>query len=123
MPLNTDEWPGDSFERHEFACKCGCGFDTVDAELLAVLDNVRRVFKSKVLVSSGCRCPAYNKRVGGAPKSRHLEGRAADIVVANAAPALVAEYLKERYLEKYGIGEYHSFTHIDTRAQAVRWKG
>ena len=32
-----------------------------------------------IIISSGYRCPALNKAVGGAKRSYHLQGRAADI--------------------------------------------
>lgn len=113
-------WTG--FDRKEFACKCGCGYDTVDVELLDVLKKLKKYFNNKVVhISSGCRCVQYNKKVGGASKSQHLLGRAADVVVVGTSPALVAKYLRETYPDKYGIGIYNSFTHIDTRKIRARW--
>ncbi|AUG85335.1 peptidase M15 family protein [Vibrio phage GRLPWR] len=113
-------WTG--FSRKEFACKCGCGYDTVDAELLAVLKKLKKHFKNKaVFIDSGCRCVQHNKKIGGTPKSSHLSGRAADIRVAGVFPDMVAEYLLETYPDKYGIGRYRSFTHIDTRKGKARW--
>lgn len=113
-------WTG--FSRKEFACKCGCGYDTVDAELLQVLKRLKKHFKGKaVFIDSGCRCVQHNKKVGGASKSQHLFGRAADVRVAGVFPDAVAEYLLETYPGKYGIGRYRSFTHIDTRKVEARW--
>jgi hypothetical protein len=34
-------------------------------------------------VSSGHRCMEYNQQIGGAERSQHLHGRAADILVAD----------------------------------------
>ena len=112
-----------NFNRSEFACKCGqCGFDTVDAELLEVLEHLREAFDAPVTISSGCRCATHNKNEGGSDKSQHLYGRAADIKVQGATAELVYNYLDLKYPLKYGMGEYSSWVHIDTRTDGpARW--
>lgn len=45
-----------------------------------VLDPARRRFGKPIRVTSGYRCPLLNKAVGGARRSYHLQGRAADLV-------------------------------------------
>lgn len=109
------------FSRREFACKCGCGYDTVDVQLLEACEAVRQHFGAPVTITSGCRCGAHNARVGGSPKSQHLLGRAADIVVQGVPPSEVAKYLDRTFPGRYGIGRYPTFTHIDTRGTAARW--
>lgn len=111
------------FKRREFACRCGCGTSTVDAELLQVLTDVREHFGCPVVVSSGHRCAKHNTSVGGAKASMHLTGKAADIRVVTHDPAQVANYLEEKYKGKYGIGRYRNFTHIDVRDKEARWNG
>ncbi|WGL30923.1 peptidase [Dipodfec virus UOA04_Rod_535] len=44
-----------------------------------VLDPAREALGSPIYVSSGYRCSAVNKAVGGAVNSRHLRGFAADV--------------------------------------------
>lgn len=110
-----------NFNRREFACKCGCGFDTVDAALLEACEAVRQHFGAPVAINSACRCAAHNTRVQGSPKSQHLQGRAADIAVKGIPPAEVAQYLERAFLGRHGIGRYPTFTHIDTRGTAARW--
>ena len=108
------------FSRSEMACKCGCGFDTCDAELLRILEEIRSHFDRPITINSACRCKSHNARVGGSDNSQHLYGRAADIVVAGVDPALVAELADQ--MDCGGVGEYDSFTHIDTRSnQIARW--
>jgi uncharacterized protein YcbK (DUF882 family) len=109
------------FKRSEFACKCGCGFDTVDYELLVVLEDVREWANNIVHINSGCRCEQCNAYIGGSSGSQHMEPRAGDIVVRGRTPREVYEYLDERYPNKYGIGSYETFTHIDTRVNKARW--
>lgn len=112
---------GKHFSRSEFACKCGCGFDTVDTETIDVLDDLREAFEQPAHINSGCRCPAHNKSEGGTDKSQHVLGRAADVVVNNVNPLTVYAYLDSKYKNKYGIGSYSGFTHIDTRSYKARW--
>lgn len=111
-----------NFSRKEFACRCGCGFDTVDAQLIEALEGVRQHFDAPVTINSGCRCDAYNRKIGGAPNSQHRFGRAADIVVRGFAPSAVAGHLDKTYPDRYGVGRYATFTHIDTRSgPRSRW--
>lgn len=109
------------FSRWEFACRCGCGFDTVDAELLEALETVRQFYGLPVVITSGCRCAAHNAAVGGSLGSQHLYGRAADIVVQGMTPQGVANFLEQNFPGRYGIGRYKTFTHLDTRGTAARW--
>lgn len=115
-------WPAENFNRREFACKCGCGGDTVDAELLAVLAEIRAEL-GPVFVVSGYRCAKHNTRVGGAATSQHLAGKAADIVVRGVSPGVVAAFISGRWMDMYGVGDYPSFTHIDVRPIRTRWRG
>ena len=109
------------FTRREFACKCGCGQDTVDAETLEICEKVRAHFDEPTTVHSGNRCPEYNRRVGGAKSSQHLISRAADISVRNTPPSEVADYI-ETILEDGGLGRYPTFTHLDSRTgPRARW--
>lgn len=107
------------FSRSEFTCRCGCGFDTVDYELGKLLDAIRAHFDQPVTVTSGCRCEAHNRAVGGSSNSQHLYGRAADIVVRDT-PAEIVQVLAEE-MGVPGLGRYQDFTHVDTRTGRARW--
>lgn len=48
-----------------------------------ILDPVREKWGKPIRVTSGYRCPALNKAVGGTPSSQHLRGEAADITTGN----------------------------------------
>lgn len=109
------------FKREEFACRCGCGFDVVDVELLSLAEDLRFTFDAFVTLNSACRCAAHNRAVGGSPKSQHLMGKAGDFVVAGYAPEKVYKYLDQRYPNKFGFGLYKTFVHADVRAQKTRW--
>lgn len=109
------------FYRSEHTCKCGCSFDTVDKVLNDILEDVREHFNKPVLISSGCRCTYYNRKIKGKLNSQHLQGKAADIVVVGIRTKEVQKYLLNKYPDQYGIGCYQYFAHIDSRTQKARW--
>ena len=108
------------FDRKEFACKCGCGFDTVDVQLARVVLRVRQYFNKRTFILSGCRCDHHNRVVGGASNSRHLWGQAADIWVEDVCPVDVYNKLNEWYPNTLGLILYHQFVHLDIRAEKFR---
>lgn len=113
------KWPTPYFTREEFACRCQCGLNTIDYETVMICHAIREHFDKPVTITSGVRCEAYNKAVGGAPSSQHLLGRAADIVVQDIDPMLVAELCDQ--LGVRGVGRYQTFTHVDSRSAYARW--
>jgi uncharacterized protein YcbK (DUF882 family) len=118
-----------NFDRSEFRCKgedCApsghgnCGQDTIDYELVVILEQVREHFAKPVVITSANRCAWYNQLIGGVSSSQHLLGRAADIKVKSISPDTVAEFLEDK---ASGLGRYSTFTHIDTRENGARWSG
>ncbi|MDB4261369.1 D-Ala-D-Ala carboxypeptidase family metallohydrolase [bacterium] len=108
-----------NFKRSEFACPCGCGFDTVDHELIEELEEVRRYFGTPITITSGCRCQEHNASIdGAAPNSQHKRGRAADFVVKGVDSGAVADYCETIGIP--GVGRYNGRTHIDTKSGKVR---
>jgi len=113
--------------RHEVGCKCGCGFDAADTELIDVLEHVMNHFETlkagrlKLFINSWNRCEKHNKFVGGAPSSKHVKGTACDFRVENIHEDEVADYLESEYPNKYGIGRYDGRTHVDVRKTKARW--
>ena len=112
------------FKSEEFECKCGqCGFDNINLELVAVLEHLREVYHHPIKINSGCRCYDHNKAVGGEEKSKHMQGIAVDFVIEGMSPAKVYQYLNSRFPDKYGIGEYRSWVHLDVRkGTPARWR-
>lgn len=104
-----------NFNRFEFACKCGCGFDDIDLKVVQALQKLRDKLDKPIHVLSGCRCKAHNAEVGGAGGSQHLLGKAADIAIRDMAPGDVANYVEKNIPEfaNGGIGRYSGFTHCD----------
>lgn len=114
-----------NFSRAEFKCQCNnCDYDTVDSELIQVLQGLRDYYLTPIKITSGNRCPEHNANIGStATNSYHIRGRAADIQVKGVDPRVVQDYLLALYPDKFGIGCYESFTHIDTRTKKGRWNG
>ena len=109
------------FSREEFSCRCCCGFDACDTELLKVLEDLREHFKREVHITSACRCEEHNREIGGSSGSQHIFGKAADITVQSIEPSVISLYLRSRYRKTYGIGLYPSWVHIDVREKRARW--
>ena len=111
-----------NFSRAEFACKCGCGFDTVDYDLLMDLQHLRHHFGKPIKITSGCRCAEHNKAVGGSKGSQHLYGRAADFQVQGVSPKAIAAVIDMQWHGQNGLGVYPSWVHYDTRTNGpARW--
>jgi len=109
------------FNRREFKCKCGeCDREGVDYRLVLLLERLRVHTNSAIVITSGNRCEAYNKKVGGSPTSRHRLSTAADIQVKGHSPELIYEILDDWYPYTYGIIIYKSWVHVDTRTNRYR---
>lgn len=112
----------ENFSRCEFACRDNCGFNDVSSELVKALQKLRDAVGQPIHVSSGCRCSAHNRAVGGAKQSQHLLGRAADISTRWLTPAELKEYAEKiPEFEQGGIGLYKGFLHVDVRGHKARW--
>lgn len=132
-----------NLSRSEFACKCGCGFDTIDYELVNILQDSADHFAAKyhtpirIDITGPNRCVSHNEDVQErhvpdykpfSSKSKHLDARAADYKLFGrqtgnqVLPELVADYLEEKYPGRLGIGRYSNRTHVDTRTGGpARW--
>jgi len=128
-----------NLSRHEFACKCGCGFDIADFKLVQILQQTADHFLNikaemdivvvSITINSGCRCKKHNEAEGGSKNSRHMLGNAADFKLKyrladgtkrQIDPNLVAAYLDKKYKYEYGIGWYNGRTHFDTSSSGKR---
>ena len=101
-------------------CRCGkCDEQLLHFMLFDKLEELRRMLgNTAITITSGYRCPAHNKAVGGATKSRHMRGDALDIKVKGVESTMVARMA--RRLGWNGIKPYSTWTHIDMRP-GVPW--
>lgn len=62
-----------------------CEVAKIEALVGAVLDPLREWYGRPITVTSGFRCRAVNKAVGGSETSQHMKGEAADITAGSRA--------------------------------------
>ena len=110
-----------NFKVSEFKCNDGSDTVLISDKLVDLLQNIRDHFGAAVTINSAYRTESYNKKIGGATKSQHVNGTAADIVVKGATPLEVAQYVEHIMPDSGGIGVYQSFTHVDVRTSRSRW--
>jgi hypothetical protein len=67
-----------------------------------VLDPIREKWQSPIYITSGYRCPALNRKVGGVENSYHTRGMAADIT-AKSVFYNTALYTEIRILHAKGL--------------------
>jgi len=125
-----------NFHLDEF--KCGCtrlykpntqseycgGLAIVQPVLVEKLQELRDRFGAPVVITSGYRCPAYNRKViKGSEMSWHMSGDAADIWVRGVNVLEVgkaADNLGFRGIEVY---PKRGFVHVDMRPWGAVWRG
>lgn len=106
-----------NFCSEEFDCKCrriDCNAVTVDPSFVDILQLIRNDVDHYLIVNSGCRCKYWNRKVGGAFYSRHLEGIAADIMCLDSELRWkIVESAVRNGITVIGI--YEKFIHLDSR--------
>jgi len=93
----------------------------LDSVLLEKLQKLRDAVGMPIYIVSGYRCEKHNIMVGGAKKSQHLLGKAADI---HARSYPLGNLLEEAEKIGFGgIGTYpkRGFLHLDVRKERARW--
>lgn len=105
------------FTSEEMACP-HCKVCATQPAFMAKLEQLRVTYGKPLIITSGYRCPEHNKKVGGAPNSYHLYGKAADIAVPNKAE----RYKLVKIAMELGFGGIEvspKHIHIDNRDQAA----
>lgn len=118
---NGNTYLSANFRVREFACNDGSDTVLISDELVTLLQKIRDHFGRATVINSGYRTDSYNQKIGGAAKSQHVLGTAADIVVSGVDPLAVAQYAEFLMPESGGIGVYQTFTHVDVRSTRSRW--
>lgn len=109
-----------NFSTDEFDCHCKldtCKEQKISIKLISKLQDLRDAFGSSLDVVSGYRCPEHNKNIGGALKSQHMQGEAADIACKDLQKL---EKLADDHFEAIGDGKHKGFLHLDTRSDKKR---
>lgn len=118
-----------NFKLAEFACKDGT---LVPASLmpniirLAVeLQKLRDTIGKPIHINSAYRTPTYNRKIGGAKNSMHVQGKAADITVKGMTSTelydTIEKLIAEKVVDFKGVGVYDTFVHVDIRGYKARW--
>jgi uncharacterized protein YcbK (DUF882 family) len=108
------------FRRSEFSCTCSCGFNSVDVELVELLEKIRAYFDDRpVTITSGNRCKKKNNSVGSKTTSQHTKGTACDFKIKGVEPQLIYDYIDEWH--EGGLGIYKTWVHLDVRGIKARW--
>ena len=118
------------FNAAEFRCKCGKEHDfEISTELVEKLEKLRAALNcSSINVSSGYRCVAHDKNVGGSGTGQHTLGNAADICCIGQDGQPISSKVvccKAQDIGFTGIANItaaYTYTHVDVRL-GKKWYG
>jgi len=99
------------FHDYEFKCPC-CGEIKVAGTLVSKLQELRDIINKPIRITSGYRCSAENKKVGGSVNSPHLLGEAADIYCKSMDIYELAGRA-DLIFSRIGIYPDNHFIHVD----------
>ncbi|MGE0659795.1 MAG: YcbK family protein [Reyranellaceae bacterium] len=105
-------WRWKNFSPAEIACR-GSGSLRIHEEALDKLQALRDRLGKPLIVRSAYRSPAHNRAVGGAARSKHLDGTAFDIAMANHDPVAFEEAARAVGFKGFGFYPRSGFMHID----------
>lgn len=117
------DWRWKDFKPKELACR-GDNKLAVDEDAMDKLQALRDLLGKPIILNSAYRSPAYNRRIGGASKSMHIEARAYDCAMGNHDPARFEAAARQVGFTGFGFYPNHNFIHIDTgrpREWGKRW--
>ncbi len=117
VPEKLWRWP--NFSPEEIACR-GDGTIRINEPALDKLQALRDHLGVPLIVHSAYRSPAYNRQVGGARYSMHLQGAAFDIAMANHDPESFEAAARETGFTGFGFYPRQNFMHIDI-GRARQW--
>ena len=123
VPHDSTEKLSEHFNAREFRCKCGKVHDTlISEELVQMLERLRQELScSRIEISSGYRCAAHDKNVGGSGTGQHTKGNAADVCCYDQSGNIISSEIVCCKAEDIGfhgianINRSHTFTHLDMR--------
>lgn len=110
VPQNLWRWP--NFSPAEIACR-GTGQIKLHPEALDKLQALRDRLGKPLIVRSAYRSPEHNRAVGGAPRSKHMDGTAFDIAMSNHDPVAFEAAAREVGFLGFGFYPRSGFIHVD----------
>lgn len=109
-----------NFRTREFKCPC-CGVIKYDRNLVDKLQIIRNIMGMSITITSGYRCPEFNKKIKGYEKSLHMQGLAVDMIVQKDKLYLLDQLAKHVFYDN-GVGTYTNHVHVDM-GKYQRFKG
>ena len=118
------------FNAREFRCQCGQSHETLIAsELVDKLETLYTALNcSKIIVTSGYRCPEHDNAVGGTSSGQHTKGTAADVCCYGQDGQPISSKTVCCKAQDLGFGgianitSSYQYTHLDVRT-GYRWLG
>jgi zinc D-Ala-D-Ala carboxypeptidase len=110
--MPQDLWRWKNFSPAEIACR-GTGQLKLHPEALDKLQALRDRLGKPLIVRSAYRSPEHNRNVGGASRSKHMDGTAFDIAMGNHDPVAFEEAAREVGFLGFGYYPRSGFMHID----------
>lgn len=118
------------FNAKEFRCKCGkVHAFSISNELVNKLEKLYTALNcSKIIVTSGYRCPTHDKNVGGSGTGQHTLGNAADICCYGQDGQPISSKIVCQKAQDIGftgianITAAYIYTHVDVRPNG-KWYG
>ena len=100
--------------RHMHLAHKGIHTGCFPARLRSLIARVHKRFGRKLVITSGYRSPAHNRRIGGAKRSQHMHCKAVDFRVPGVSTYALARYVKS-LPGVGGVGTYcgQSSIHMD----------
>ena len=108
----TARWRWKNFSPAEIACR-GSGSLRIHDEALDKLQALRDRLGKPLIVRSAYRSPAHNRAVGGAARSKHLDGTAFHIAMTNHDPVAFVAAARAVGFKGFGFYPRSGFMHID----------
>jgi hypothetical protein len=105
-------WRWANFSPAEIACR-GTGKLLVNEAALDKLQTLRLRLGKPLIVLSAYRSPEHNRAVGGAKASKHMDGIAFDIAMANHDPVAFEAAARAVGFQGFGFYRRSGFMHID----------
>jgi uncharacterized protein YcbK (DUF882 family) len=80
-----------------------------------MLEEMRGRRGAPIIITSGYRCAAHNRKVGGAPRSLHMYGMAADISARAADQMALGAIAKSLGFTEIIYGVKKAYIHVAIR--------
>ncbi len=118
--IDWSDYP--NFTEAEMRCHCGCGRADMSPDFMAALQRVRVAYGKPMNITSGFRCPEYDRKIGG--KGVHPTGQASDVAISgenvhHLLAAAVVIGMRGLGIKQHGPHATR-FLHVDMLASPMR---